>query len=257
MSSQNNLHRKRRLSAFTTIYRFHLHLHSVSLHSESDTGQCITESVCVCGCQGPDHLCVNPVLTGLESDHRVHGVSETCTEVGGQPLIWLKVVCCARGSALMLPTEWHQAVSDLYEAASYRVVSQLAGKRRSWLCYERTPQLVDDKNPINFTSAVIPEGSVLFCTTWGSWTRGAGDIFFLFFFFFFYQEVPAYPSQCKAEQSCPEVIMLAGWPERRRWWRWKRKMFRMGETQELQCAFINILPRLKFSKCLCCRTHKT
>lgn len=39
------------------------------------------------GCEGPDHLRVNPILTGLESDHRVHRVSETYAEVGGQPLI--------------------------------------------------------------------------------------------------------------------------------------------------------------------------
>lgn len=35
------------------------------------------------GLEGPDHLGVNPTLTGLESDHRVHRVSGTCTEVGG------------------------------------------------------------------------------------------------------------------------------------------------------------------------------
>lgn len=36
------------------------------------------------GCHGTDHLRVNPILTGLESDHRVHRVSETRMEVGGQ-----------------------------------------------------------------------------------------------------------------------------------------------------------------------------
>lgn len=61
------------------------------------------ESACVGGCQGPDHLRVNPILTGLESDHKVHGVSVTCTQVGGQRVIWLMVVCvCTQGSTLTL-----------------------------------------------------------------------------------------------------------------------------------------------------------
>lgn len=54
------------------------------MQSQCDEGQCVTEWS---GRQGPDHLRANPTLTGLESDHRVQRVSETCTEVGGQPLI--------------------------------------------------------------------------------------------------------------------------------------------------------------------------
>lgn len=55
------------------------------------------------GCQGPDHLCVNPMLKGLERDHKVHRVSETCMEVRGQRLMRFKVVCSVRVCALRAP----------------------------------------------------------------------------------------------------------------------------------------------------------
>lgn len=45
---------------------------SIPSRMQRDEGQCVKERAGVRGgCQGPDNLCVNPMLTGLESDHIV------------------------------------------------------------------------------------------------------------------------------------------------------------------------------------------
>lgn len=190
----------------------------------------------------------------------MHGVSETCMEVGGQRVIWLMVVFGARDSTLTCRMTTYVIYLKQCPNSTWccswqenTVHGFVPSERHSW---------VEDKNPINFTSMVTPAGGILYCTARGNWTRGDGD---LVFFFYLILEVPTHPSQCKVERSCMKPLRsLAGpewlihwliiscynpvsmWPQRngrqmrRWWWRWKIGMLRGRKSLEL----INTLPTI-------------
>lgn len=128
----------------TSNYWLHLHWDSAS----PTLGLCINTRgrVCVGGCQGPDHLCVNPMLKGLESDHRLHRVSETCMEVGGQKVIRFKVVCsvcvCTRGSTLTLWTT-QPVIYTMQSPYSTWCCSWQENTVQGFVPPARTPQLVE------------------------------------------------------------------------------------------------------------------
>ena len=227
-------------------------------------GQFITEWVCMSewvGCQGPDHLRVNPILTGLESDHRVHRVSETYAEVGGQPLIWLKVVCvcmcvCARGLHT-LHTCWMTPYA-IYRNSVLIPCGVTVGREnaarglvpsewRSWLRVEKK------KRTINFTSMVTPaEGESVVLhrmrrrNTWRRWSDGYNPKRCLPI----HHSVRVWRSRAKPLRWLGLSDSLIGWLSaaiilsvcgrsgdgrqmRRWWWRWKRGRLRGRKTLEL------------------------
>lgn len=77
------------------------------------------------------------------------------------------------------------------------------------LCSQETPQLAEDKIPINFTSVVSLAGTALYRTTWGNWTRGV----LLCFSLLLILEVPNDLSQWKFQQQCVKPLCLLAGPE--------------------------------------------